>query len=151
MFGIVIVLIVVAFIASCLPVARIYLTSRLQEVVSGTDVSASMRKDTATQALELFKSFPLLGVGIGNYQYASSILLGGSVDISINLEYLLFLAELGLIGILAFIMILIYDYIITLNIWHDLELRDQLIWLLLSHVLLLILYNWWYDFCYGSI
>ena len=45
-------------ILSCFPVARIYLTSRLQEVVSGTDGSASMRKDTATQALELFKSFP---------------------------------------------------------------------------------------------
>lgn len=114
--------------------------------MSGTDVSASMRKDTATQALELFKSFLLLGVGIGNYQYASSILLGGSVDIFINSGYILILAELGLIGILAFIMILIYDYIITLNIRHDLELRDQLIWLLLSHVLLLISYNWWYHF-----
>ena len=79
LFGIVIVLIVVAFIASCFPVVRIYLTSWLQEVVSGTDVSANMRKDTATQALELFKSFLLLGVGIGNYQYASSILLGDRV------------------------------------------------------------------------
>ena len=74
------------------------------------------------------------------------VLLGGSIDISINSGYLLILAELGLIGILAFIMILIYDYIITLNIRHDLELRDQLIWLLLSHVLLLISYNWWYHF-----
>lgn len=146
LFGIVIVLIVVAFITSCFPVARIYLTSRLQEVVSGTDASAIMRQDTATQALELFKSFPLIGVGIGNYQYASNILLGGSVDISIDSGYLLILAELGLIGFLAFIMILIYDYIITLNIRHDLELRDQLIWLLLSHVLLLISYNWWYHF-----
>jgi len=146
LFGIVIVLIVVAFIASCFPVARIYLTSRLQEVVSGTDVSASMRKDTAKQALELFKSFPILGVGIGNYQYVSSILLGGPADISINSGYLLILSELGLIGILVFIMILIYEYIITLNIRHNLELRDQLIWLLMSHVLLLISYNWWHHF-----
>ena len=44
------------------------------------------------------------------------VLLGGSIDISINSGYLLILAELGLIGILAFIMILIYDYMTILLI-----------------------------------
>jgi len=124
------------------PKANEYLTTRWQTLTQALDPSAAMRISTVKQALALFGRSPLLGIGAGNYPFAASLFLGAPTDVSIDSGFLLILVETGLIGLVAFGLILWQSFRASLK--NDSTLREQLFWLLLSHVLLLVPYNWWY-------
>jgi len=143
-FASVMVAILVVIVIEYIPTAKNYLVYCFQEVISGTDASTSMRKDSIRQAIDLFKLHPILGVGIGSYQFAASQLYGKPADVSIDSGYFLILAELGIIGIIAFIGVIWQSIFPTMRMKYDPKLQEQLMWLIVSHILLFISYNWWY-------
>lgn len=122
--------------------ANEYLTNRLETLVQELDPSAAIRYSTIKEALALFKLSPLLGIGAGNYPFAASRFLGVPADISIDSGFFLILAEMGLIGLVTFSLVLWQSFRPILKI--NSSLKERLFWLLLSQVLLLISYNWWY-------
>ena len=125
------------------PVTDSYINTRLNNVALGQDSSSEIRMNTANQAFELLKQNPLFGIGAGNYQFAAKSFLGQRAkDVSIDSGYLLIMAEMGIIGLLAFCLVLWQSFHSILESISPLQ--NQLIWLLLTDALLLIVYNWWF-------
>lgn len=141
-FGVIMILIF-QLLLNYAPVADNYIRTRFDNIFLGQDSSSEIRMNTANQAFNLFKQNPLLGIGAGNYKLASESFLGEPAeDVSINSGFLLIAAEIGILGMIAFGLILWQSLRKTLELISP--LRDQLFCLLLIDVLLLIGYNWWY-------
>jgi O-antigen ligase len=88
---------------------------RATDVVSGYDPSMAMRLDSAQAALKVWLANPLVGVGIGNASFYTPAFYEGfwlycidsSVShIAVDNVYLLILAENGIIGLAAFIIMI---------------------------------------------
>jgi hypothetical protein len=140
-FGIIMILIV-NITGFLMPISESYINNRIDEITYGLDPSSNVRISTANQAVLLFELSPILGIGAGNYPFAASLFLGDPADVSINSGFLLILAETGIIGFVAFGLVLWRSFRPILRISSP--LGEQLIWLLLCDSLLLISYNWWY-------
>lgn len=119
-----------------------YVKARLNEIAHGQDPSSELRMATANQAMLLFERSPFIGVGAGNYPFAASSFLGGAADVSINSGFLLILAEMGIIGFMAFCLILWRSFSSVLPLRSPIS--EQLLWLLVCDTVLLIAFNWWY-------
>jgi len=124
------------------PEVKEYVTARLQTLFLGNDPSFTMRVGTVSQALGLFEASPFVGIGAGNYRFASARLLGTTADVSINSGFFLILAEMGVIGIAGFCLILWKSF--RTNLGNRFPSGELISWILLSHFLLLMSYNWWY-------
>lgn len=139
----IIMILVLQLVVNYAPVADNYIKSRLDNIALGQDSSSEIRMNTVNQAFNLFKHNPLFGIGAGNYQFAAeSFLWEPAEDVSINSGFLLILAEMGILGFLAYGLILWQSLRPTLEIISP--FRDQLFWLLITDVLLMIGYNWWF-------
>jgi len=139
----IILIIALQLVVNYAPVADNYIKSRLDNIVLGQDSSSEIRMNTVNQAFNLFKHNPLFGIGAGNYQFAAESFLGEPAeDVSINSGFLLILAEMGILGFIAYSLILWQSLRPTLEPISP--LRDQLFWLLITDVILMIGYNWWF-------
>jgi O-antigen ligase len=92
------------------------LASRITDVASGFDPSMGMRMDSVQAALKVWLIDPLFGVGIGNASFYTPAFYEGlwlyyidssAFHIAVDSVYLLILAESGIIGFVAFIIMIV--------------------------------------------
>jgi O-antigen ligase len=90
--------------------------SRITDVASGFDPSMVMRMDSVQAALKVWLTDPLVGVGIGNASFYTPAFYEGlwlycidssAFHIAVDSVYLLILAESGIIGFAAFLIMIV--------------------------------------------
>lgn len=117
----------------------------VQDFSSGE--STQGRLQAYSKAIDIWKSHPVLGIGVGNYgPYTkgfpdSKTVTGWDV---VNNEYLEIMAETGTVGIIAFALIIIVLFwrgIIAYFLSHDEFLKVILVGLFAAFIAILVQYN----------
>jgi hypothetical protein len=108
-------------------------------------MSVNQRLDSLTDAWQMFKKQPALGVGFGAYTYALHQTFPERTVWQLqppHNTYLLIAVELGVIGLLFYIILILYALFIT---W-----KNKLLFILLINLLVLVLFDyWWFSLCFG--
>ena len=141
-FGIILFfVIVIIFIKNYFPQYFDYILNRSSLIFSKNDPSLIQRLYTIQDAILLFKKNIIFGIGAGNYNITSRLILGKVADVSIDSGFILILVELGLLGFIIFGFIFYISIRSTLK--NKSALGEQLYWLLLTQLFILLFSNYW--------
>ncbi len=91
---------------------------RFQEIMASHEIRSRYTRTT----LDLFATFPLFGVGLGNFRYAYP-LFQSNLDNYVSIEYahndwIQLLAETGIAGFMIFLSALLCFFFILLRLWQ---------------------------------
>jgi O-antigen ligase len=108
-----------------MPQTQVY-AIRFLEGVRGEDLATQMRFGEYKDALTLIGRYPLLGVGFS-----------GTPDIDlylgVSMLYLLIAEQMGLVGLLIFLIIVVAYFVVTYRAWHQIPRGHVLEGLLLAY------------------